>query len=165
MRRNERQWLSRTVTDTQEASMDVKLFNFVLPIQPENPQLLQIAIIGAPNAGKSTLINRFVGTKISAVSPKSHTTRTSTLGIITTGSTQLCFVDTPGIIDKGATTKSTRQLTLAAWQVITDVDLVMVIVDSVKTITGDKDLAYIIENLSELQKKQEKFTTCYFGAQ
>src|SRR5213079_2795488 len=56
-----------------------------------------VALIGAPNAGKSTLLNQLVGSKLAIVSPKVQTTRTRLLGIAIEGSTQLIFVDTPGI--------------------------------------------------------------------
>ena len=56
-----------------------------------------IALLGAPNAGKSTLINRLVGTKVSIVSPKVQTTRNRVIGIAMVGAVQAVFVDTPGI--------------------------------------------------------------------
>src|SRR3546814_14419919 len=56
-----------------------------------------IAVLGAPNAGKPTLINHMVGAKVSIVSPKVQTTRTRVLGIMVSGDSQLVFVDTPGL--------------------------------------------------------------------
>ncbi|MEL0002693.1 MAG: GTPase, partial [Rhodospirillales bacterium] len=56
-----------------------------------------IALVGAPNAGKSTLVNQLVGAKVSIVSAKAQTTRTRVMGVRMEGSTQLIFVDTPGI--------------------------------------------------------------------
>jgi len=63
-------------------------------------KVLTIGICGAPNSGKSTLMNRIIGRKLSAVSHKVNTTRTSILGIKNMDKTQLVFYDTPGILQK-----------------------------------------------------------------
>ena len=87
-----------------------------------------IAVLGAPNAGKSTLINRIVGVKVSIVSPKVQTTRTRVLGIVISGRSQLVFVDTPGIFLPRQ--RLDRAMVDAAWKGAADADLLAVIVDS-----------------------------------
>ncbi|KAK3509302.1 hypothetical protein QTP70_028558 [Hemibagrus guttatus] len=67
------------------------------PDQPENPKVLKAAIIGAPNAGKSTLTNQLLGKKLFAASKKVHTTRSRALGVITEDNTQIILLDTPGL--------------------------------------------------------------------
>uniref|UniRef100_A0A6B2LBJ0 Era-type G domain-containing protein n=1 Tax=Arcella intermedia TaxID=1963864 RepID=A0A6B2LBJ0_9EUKA len=119
---------------------------------------MNVAIIGEPNAGKSTLINRFVGSKVSAVSSKSHTTRKSTLGVTTIKNNQICFLDTPGITDDSS--RTTRELAQEAWDSLLDVDIVMLLVDSVKTIPGDKNLQFIYENLKKKKSEHKEFPSC-----
>ena len=87
-----------------------------------------IAVLGAPNAGKSTLINRIVGAKVSIVSPKVQTTRTRVLGIVISGRSQLVFVDTPGIFSPRQ--RLDRAMVDAAWKGAADADLLAMIVDS-----------------------------------
>lgn len=58
-------------------------------VQPESPRVVYVAVVGAPNVGKSTLVNRLVGEKVSIVSRKRNTTRESVLGIFTVGNTQV----------------------------------------------------------------------------
>jgi GTP-binding protein Era len=87
-----------------------------------------IAVLGAPNAGKSTLINRIVGAKVSIVSPKVQTTRTRVLGIVISGRSQLVFVDTPGIFSPRQ--RLDRAMVDAAWKGAADADLLAVVVDS-----------------------------------
>ncbi|NWH58977.1 ERAL1 GTPase, partial [Geococcyx californianus] len=67
------------------------------PNQPQNPKVLRIAIIGAPNAGKSTLSNQLLGRKVFPVSKKVHTTRCKARGVVTYEDTQLIILDTPGL--------------------------------------------------------------------
>ncbi|HXF90653.1 MAG TPA: GTPase Era [Candidatus Nitrosotenuis sp.] len=86
-----------------------------------------IAVLGAPNAGKSTLINYLVGSKVSIVSPKVQTTRQRVLGIALYEETQLIFVDTPGIFQPKR--RLERAMVDAAWSASSESDLVVVVVD------------------------------------
>lgn len=86
-----------------------------------------ISIIGKPNAGKSTLLNRLIGQKISIVTPKVQTTRNMIQGIITRGDTQLIFIDTPGIFEPKK--RLEKAMVRAAWSSIVGADLVLVMLD------------------------------------
>ena len=86
-----------------------------------------IAVIGAPNVGKSTLVNRIVGLKVSIVSPKIQTTRTRVLGICIKENTQLVFVDTPGIFLPHR--RLDRAMVAAAWLGAGDADHIILLVD------------------------------------
>jgi GTPase len=87
-----------------------------------------VAIVGAPNAGKSTLMNRLTGAKLSIVSPKAQTTRFRVLGILMHGVSQVLLVDTPGIFRPKR--KLDRAMVAAAWTGAADSDLSMLLVDS-----------------------------------
>jgi GTP-binding protein Era len=87
-----------------------------------------VALIGAPNAGKSTLLNALVGTKVTIVSPKVQTTRSRVLGIAIAGASQLVFVDTPGIFRPKR--RLERAMVAAAWQGARDADAVVLVVDA-----------------------------------
>lgn len=87
-----------------------------------------ISIIGKPNAGKSTLLNRVIGQKISIVTPKVQTTRSIITGVVTSGSTQLIFIDTPGIFEPKRNLE--RAMVRAAWSSIVSADFVMLILDA-----------------------------------
>jgi GTP-binding protein Era len=89
-----------------------------------------VAILGAPNAGKSTLVNRAVGQKVSIVSPKVQTTRSRVLGIVTAGATQIILVDTPGIF--APRRRLDRAMVAAAWGGAADADQVVLIVDAAR---------------------------------
>jgi GTP-binding protein Era len=86
------------------------------------------AIVGAPNAGKSTLLNRLTGAKLSIVSPKAQTTRFRVLGILMRGESQILLVDTPGIF--APKRKLDRAMVNAAWTGAQDSDLVLFLVDA-----------------------------------
>lgn len=97
--------------------------------QPENPtQCGVVAIIGAPNAGKSTLTNALVGAKVAIVSPKVQTTRTRLMGIAIEGSAQLMLVDTPGIF--APRRRLDRAMVKAAWEGASDADAIALVVDA-----------------------------------
>ena len=96
-----------------------------------------VALIGAPNAGKSTLVNQLVGAKVSIVTHKVQTTRAIVRGIATHDNAQIVFVDTPGIF------KPRRRLDTAmvttAWGGAKDADIVLVLIDAERGIKGDAD--------------------------
>lgn len=86
-----------------------------------------ISIVGKPNAGKSTLLNKVIGQRISIITPKVQTTRNMIRGIVTKGDTQLVFIDTPGIFEpKKALEKA---MVRAAWSSISGADFVLLIID------------------------------------
>ena len=87
-----------------------------------------VAIVGAPNAGKSTLLNRLTGAKLSIVSPKAQTTRMRVLGILMRGEAQVLLVDTPGIFRPRR--RLDRAMVAAAWTGAADADLVLLLVDA-----------------------------------
>ena len=91
------------------------------------------AIVGAPNAGKSTLLNRMTGAKLSIVSPKAQTTRFRVLGILMQGESQILLVDTPGIFTPRR--RLDRAMVTAAWTGAQDADLVLLLVDAKSGLT------------------------------
>ena len=110
-----------------------------------------IAILGATNVGKSTLVNRLVGQKISIVSPKVQTTRSRIRGLINEGNTQLVLVDTPGIFVPHR--RLDRAMIAAAWTETEDSDKCLFIIDAKKGIAEEEKK--IIE---KLEKNKAKFT-------
>ena len=93
-----------------------------------------VAILGAPNAGKSTLLNRMTGAKLSIVSPKAQTTRFRVLGILMRGQSQVLLVDTPGIFKPKR--RLDRAMVNAAWTGADDADLVILLVDAKAGLTN-----------------------------
>ncbi len=108
-----------------------------------------VAILGAPNAGKSTLLNRLVGQKISITSPKPQTTRMRVLGLLTEGDTQIAFIDTPGIF--APKRRLDRAMVHAAWQSLDDADAIVFLVDAGAKQPDDKTDA-IVKALQEKKK-------------
>eukprot|EP00040_Diaphanoeca_grandis_P026061 m.145291 g.145291 ORF g.145291 m.145291 type:complete len:405 (-) comp30432_c0_seq3:108-1322(-) len=99
--------------------------------QPKSPKLVKVAVVGIPNAGKSTLVNQLVGDRVSIVSPKEQTTRSRVLGIATVGDTQVLYFDTPGIISfkAGRKLKTVKGLISEAHNSIAEADVVLMMVD------------------------------------
>jgi GTPase len=104
-----------------------------------------VAILGAPNVGKSTLLNRLVGTKVSIVTSKVQTTRRRILGITVKGAAQLVFVDTPGIFTPRPGRPLERAMVRAAWRGVEDADRALLVVDSRRGL--DRDTRLILDGL------------------
>jgi GTP-binding protein Era len=104
-----------------------------------------VAILGAPNAGKSTLINSLVGAKVTIVSDKVQTTRTLVRGIAIHDKAQIVFVDTPGIFSPGK--RLERAMVAAAWQGGADADFIMVVMDVNRKNLPDRETAGILKKL------------------
>ena len=111
----------------------------------QNQKFITAAIIGKPNAGKSTLLNRLIGSKISIVTPKVQTTRTIITGIVTHDNTQLVLLDTPGIFEPKK--KLEIAMVRCAWSSLNNVDRVALIIDSTKPIDEftDKIISRLVE--------------------
>jgi GTP-binding protein Era len=118
-----------------------------LPEMPADTKAGFIALIGAPNAGKSTLINQLVGTKVSIVTHKVQTTRTIVRGVAMHGAAQLVFIDTPGIFKPKR--RLDRAMVDTAWGGARDADLIALLVDARKGLT--EEVENILKRLSSQQ--------------
>src|SRR4029077_5813184 len=107
-----------------------------------------IALIGAPNAGKSTLVNALVGSKVAIVSPKVQTTRSLLRGIAMEGPAQLVLIDTPGIF--APRRRLDRAMVTTAWGGAHDADLVAVLIDAKKGL--DEEAEAILDRLAEVRQ-------------
>src|SRR5262245_11731354 len=108
-----------------------------------------VALIGAPNAGKSTLLNRLVGRKLAIVTPKPQTTRTRLLGITIAGRSQIIYVDTPGIF--APRRRLDRAMVAAAWSGAEDADQTVLLVDAARG--NDRSTRRILDRLVERSKR------------
>ena len=115
----------------------------------ERLQARFVAIIGAPNAGKSTLLNQLVGSKVAIVTHKVQTTRARIRGIAMEGDTQIVFVDTPGIFKPKR--RLDKAMVEAAWGGAGDADLIILMVDAEHE--RAEDLERILEGLKEQGRK------------
>ena len=114
-----------------------------------------VAVLGAPNAGKSTLVNRLVGSKVTIVTPKVQTTRMPVRGVAIAGDTQIVFVDTPGIFRPRR--RLDRAMVQSAWRGASDADAIVVVVDApaeAKEPAGlaARDTHSILEGLQKAQR-------------
>lgn len=110
-----------------------------------------IALLGPPNAGKSTLMNQMLGSKLSIISPKPQTTRSRVLGVAMEGNTQLVFLDLPGVFMPKR--KMERVMVEAAWEGARSADLVMVMFDASKKVVMTSEARSILKWLTT-EKKQ-----------
>ncbi len=129
--------------------------------ETEKKRCAMIAVVGAPNAGKSTLVNALVGAKVSIVTQKVQTTRARVRGIAIDGDAQLIFIDTPGIFTPKR--RLDRAMVAAAWDGIDGADQTLLIIDAPAYLTGEnekgqagksrKDADRIIEGLQKTNAK------------
>lgn len=111
-----------------------------------------VALLGAPNSGKSTLLNALIGAKISIVTAKVQTTRKRVLGVMNVGNAQVVFIDTPGIFQPKK--RLDRAMVAAAWESAFDADLILMLIDAKSGI--DRNARRIIDGL----KRSEGQTIC-----
>ena len=107
-----------------------------------------IAIVGPPNVGKSTLLNRFLGTKVAIVTPKPQTTRNRILGIYHGDGYQMIFMDTPGI--HKTRTALHKSMVASAQEACREVDVVLMMMEMLHP--DDRDISLILRNLQKLEK-------------
>ena len=107
-----------------------------------------VALIGAPNAGKSTLMNRIMGTKVSIVTHKVQTTRARVVGVLTNGDDQIVFVDTPGIFAPNR--RLERAMVAAAWVGASDADKIVLLIDAERGL--NEEIQLIIEGINKVGK-------------
>ena len=128
-----------------------------------------VSLIGAPNAGKSTITNNFVGSKVSIVSPKAQTTRTIVKGIGIYENTQIVFLDTPGIFKPKR--RLDRAMVASAWSGMSDADMVVLVVDAkkgfddqtqsiVSKLNKNKIEAVLVLNKIDLIQKEKLLELC-----
>lgn len=120
--------------------------------RPAEPRCGFVALLGAPNSGKSTLVNALTGAKVSIVSPKVQTTRTRVLGIVMADAAQVVLVDTPGIFEPKR--RLDRAMIAAAWQGAADADLIALLVDARRAERQtDADTVRIVEGLARNNRR------------
>lgn len=110
-----------------------------------------IALLGSPNAGKSTLLNQLVGQKIAIVTPKAQTTRSRITGLVIHQQSQLIFVDVPGVFEPGESKPFERAMVACAWSGVGDADVVLFMLDAKRGL--DDENRQILDRLRQSGKK------------
>lgn len=110
-----------------------------------------ITLLGAPNVGKSTLLNTLVGQKISIVTPKVQTTRSIVRGVAIEGDAQLIFIDTPGIFATRRQKRLEQAMVDTAWSGASEADMILFLIDAKKGL--DKESKHILETLKSREEK------------
>jgi GTP-binding protein Era len=127
-----------------------------------------VAVVGAPNAGKSTIVNALVGQKVAIVSPKAQTTRTRLMGVAMDGETQIVLIDTPGIF--APTRRLDRAMVAAAWNSLDQAEAILVMIDAaaklgeraervLQGIEGRPEKKFVVLNKVDLTRKDKLLTT------
>ncbi|MBL8649154.1 MAG: GTPase Era [Sphingopyxis sp.] len=126
-----------------------------------------VAVVGAPNAGKSTIVNALVGQKVAIVSPKAQTTRTRLMGVAMEGDVQIVLIDTPGIF--APTRRLDRAMVAAAWNSLDQAEAILVMIDAaaklgeraervLQGIEGRPEKKFLVLNKVDLTKKDKLLT-------
>jgi GTP-binding protein Era len=118
---------------------------------PDSTRCGFVAIVGAPNVGKSTLVNRLVGSKVSIVSPKVQTTRARVLGVALLGRTQALLVDTPGVF--APRRRLDTAMVNAAWEGASGADIIAVMVDAARGERAAQEAAPVLDWLRERRRQ------------
>ncbi|GAV69235.1 MMR_HSR1 domain-containing protein/KH_2 domain-containing protein [Cephalotus follicularis] len=132
-------------------------------VKEEDQKSLSVGIIGAPNAGKSSLTNHMIGTKVAAVSRKTNTTTHEVLGVMTKGDTQICFFDTPGLMLKksGIPHKDIKVRVESAWSSIELYEVLMVIFDVHRHLSRpDTRVIKLVERMGKQAHPKQKRILC-----
>uniref|UniRef100_A0A0E0LSD1 GTP-binding protein ERG n=1 Tax=Oryza punctata TaxID=4537 RepID=A0A0E0LSD1_ORYPU len=132
-------------------------------VREEDQMSLSVGIVGAPNAGKSSLTNSMVGTKVAAVSRKTNTTTHEILGVLTKGKTQICFFDTPGLMlgHHGLPHRDVTVRVQSAWSSINLYDLLIVLFDVNRHLkTPDTRVVKLVKRLGAEVNPNQKRILC-----
>ncbi|KAF9926336.1 Era Like 12S Mitochondrial RRNA Chaperone 1, partial [Modicella reniformis] len=122
--------------------------------QPENAEIVKIAIIGSPNVGKSTLVNELVRSAVSIASIRAHTTRERIRAVMTHKNKQIVFYDTPGVVSGKNVSRMNRELVTASWKALDDADHLMVVLDGHKLLDHTMVTeTYLFDRLEKLENK------------
>ncbi|KAF9428351.1 Era Like 12S Mitochondrial RRNA Chaperone 1 [Podila epigama] len=136
------------------ADMTVRLPKVVRDFeQPQHPEIAHIALLGSPNAGKSTLINDLVKSNVSIVSVRPHTTRGRIKAVMTEKDKQVVFYDTPGVVPEKNISRLNRELVTASWKALAEANHVVVVMDCHKLLEHSVATEnYIFQRLGQLEK-------------
>jgi len=126
----------------------------IVPIQHQRS--LSISLLGPPNVGKSTLLNKILQDHIAATSSKAQTTRTPIVGSRTIENTQLVFLDTPGIVSKEKQKKINRSIVVGSWDTLNEADLVLIMADASKNFKREyyPNIYHVLDTLKEEMERR-----------
>ncbi|CAN8068954.1 unnamed protein product [Agarophyton chilense] len=152
-------WYTRTRRITTAPNLPKSDYSAIIPDIPAHTKTASVAIIGAPNAGKSSLSNAMIGCRISAVSRKVNATRDRTIGAFTEGNRQLIFWDTPGVVERHflkSLGSERKQLTTCGWGAAADADVVVLVVDASRGERYWQKCARISEQVAQIRGNNQK---------